>query len=451
MRLRTLLAGAGVIGAMAVSAAAQAAEKPLMKEFIGINGHTVQFDPKLYRPVTRLVRDYHPYMWDVHDKAGTPTAFPMAQYINWKDESGKFRSWSKPIDWKELYGEWVKLGFEVDATIQIEGIAYKDWPDREKNLTDYGKAFASYFGPSHENLVTSAEIGNEPAGDKKYTPEQYKEVFQIMAKALRAGDPKLKIVSCAVQAGQTDGYCEPIDVLRGESDLYDVINLHQYAFLKGWPSMERTFPEDPRFPFIGKLEEAIKWRDQNAPGKPVWITEFGYDASTKPAPASNPQWKGCTDLQQAQWIVRSFLAMSAIDIERAYLYFFNDGDAPSLHASSGITRHLEPKMSYWAMAHLYQSLGDYRLNKTIEKDTAGAYVFEYVNGNDPKKLVWVAWSPTGTDLEVQKELTLPGKVVKAERMATAKAEKTAVAVKPGAGGKVTVQLTESPLYIWIQK
>ena len=33
-------------------------------------------------------------------------------------------------------------------------------------------------------------------------------------------------------------------------------------------------------------------------------------------------------------------------------------------------------MSYWAMALLSQSLGDYRLSKTIENDPKDAYVFD---------------------------------------------------------------------------
>jgi hypothetical protein len=37
-----------------------AEERPLMREFIGINGHTVQFKPDRYQPGCRLVRDYHP-------------------------------------------------------------------------------------------------------------------------------------------------------------------------------------------------------------------------------------------------------------------------------------------------------------------------------------------------------------------------------------------------------
>jgi serine/threonine-protein kinase ATR len=420
-----------------------------MRDFIGLNVHTVQFDPKLYAPVTHLVRDYHPYMWDVNDKPGSPTNFPLAMQINWKDPSGKFRSWNKPVDWQELYGEWVKMGYEVDATIQIDAVGYKDWPNREENLINYAKTFAGYFGPSHHNLVTSAEIGNEPAGNRKYSPEQYKEVFRIMAKALREGDRKLKVVSCAVQAGKTDGYCEPIDVLRGEDALYDVINLHQYALLKGWPSFERTFPEDPRFRFVGIIEDGVKWRDQNAPAKEVWLTEFGYDASTKEPAANNKQWKDCTDLQQAQWIVRSFLTLSNTDLQRAYLYFFNDNDTPSFHASSGITRNSEPKPSYWAMAHLQKTLGDYRLNRAVEKSN-DAYVFEYVNGQDANKVIWVAWSPTGSGREVSKDLKLPGKVVKAERMPTAQDEKAEVPLATTAGS-THAPLTESPLYILMQK
>ena len=33
---------------------------PLMRDFIGLNGHTVQFKPDLYRPLSGVVRDYHP-------------------------------------------------------------------------------------------------------------------------------------------------------------------------------------------------------------------------------------------------------------------------------------------------------------------------------------------------------------------------------------------------------
>ena len=441
----------GLLVFLATSTAFAADPKPLMRDFMGINGHTIQFKSDLYAPLCRLVRDYHPYFWDVDNKPGNPTHFPLGIELGWKDKTGKFRDWPGRVDWNVLYSQWQKDGFEVDACLQFDGVKFDKWPDIEKNTYDYGKAFASYCGPLHHKLVTSAEIGNEPAGNKQYSAEQYKIVLRNMSRGLREGDPKLKIVSCAVQAGKADGYCEPIDVLKGEDKSYDVINLHQYAFLSAWPTYERSYPENEKIEFLRQLQKGLDWRRGNAPGKQVWLTEFGYDSSTTKPDAKNPKWKGCTDLQQAQWIVRSFLVMSELDLQRAYLYFFDDNDQPSVHASSGVTRHLEPKPSYWAMRHLYQSLGDYRLNKVIEKKDGGACVFEFVNGKKANQIVWAAWLASGTNEESEKVMKLPGKLIKAERMPLTESENAGAVIDVQKDRSAKVPLTESPIYIWMEK
>ena len=66
-----------------------------------------------------------------------------------------------------------------------------------------------------------------------------------------------------------------------------------------------------------------------------------------------------TDEQQAQWLVRSFLLFSAMDVDRAYLFFHNDEDQASLHAASGLTCHFQPKPAFYGVAHLFATLGDY--------------------------------------------------------------------------------------------
>src|SRR5690606_26748106 len=121
-------------------------------------------------------------------------------------------------------------------------------------------------------------------------------------------------------------------------------NIHKYSLKQGWPTWERTYPEDSKVDYRAEVQRSIDWRDAHAPDKEVWITEFGYDATTgAPDPNSQwAQWKDSTDLQQAQWIVRSFLMFAEMDLDRAYLYWFNDADTPSFHASSGITRNFEP-------------------------------------------------------------------------------------------------------------
>lgn len=451
-----LAAAAAALTLTAGQAMAQETDtKPLMRDFIGINGHTVQFDPELYAPLCRLVRDYHPLQWDIEENdTSRQRTLPIAQHIGWKAPPGKFRDWSGPVNWHELYASWQKHGFEIDACIQFDNLPVDQWKDPAADAYRYGRAFAEYFGPSGPHkLVSSIEIGNEPAGQKRYSPEAFRVIFENMARGVRDGDPKLTILTCTADVGESDAWSMPLETFKDAGELYDVINIHKYALLQGWPTWERTFPEDPRIDYAGILQRSIDWRNEHAPDKQVWITEFGFDASTKPPPAEGTfkDWKDSTDLQQAQWIVRSFLFFADLDLDRAYLYWANDADTPSFHASSGVTRNFEPKMSYWAMRHLYQSLGDYRLARAVEKTAGEAWVFEFAHEKDPQRLIWVAWSPTGSDREATRKLALPGKVIKAERMPTEGHQDTGVEVKQAADGSAEVLLTESPLYLWIER
>lgn len=76
----------------------------------------------------------------------------------------------------------------------------------------------------------------------------------------------------------------------------------------------------------------IDFRDREALRKEVWTTEFGYDSSTAEAMtnregwAKKLNWEGVTDFRQAQYLIRSFLCFSERNVERAYLYYFNDAD-----------------------------------------------------------------------------------------------------------------------------
>src|SRR5215207_4516522 len=98
-RFRLLAKGmcAGIVAAGLAVNHAQAEEKgrPLMRELMGLNGHTVQFKPELYAPVTKVIRDYHPLKWDFGDDSSFATTFPLAR---------------NRVDWSKVYGSWVKSG-----------------------------------------------------------------------------------------------------------------------------------------------------------------------------------------------------------------------------------------------------------------------------------------------------------------------------------------------------
>jgi len=410
--------------------------KPLFRDFMGINGHTVQFRPKLYAATCRLVRDYHSFSWDVGDETHYWPQFPFAR---------------NRVNWEKVYGSWKQEGFEIDVSIMFNGISIEQWTDMERDANTYGFAFARFFGPNSElNLVTSVEIGNEPG---HYDDATYRKLFESMARGLRAGDPEIKILTCNMTTEKSGKYARSLESLRGLELLYDVINIHVYAAVEGWPTWRRSFPEDPNIDYLRNIENVITWRDQNAKGKAIWITEFGWDASTQQPPAEGDfsRWEDVSDLQQAQYLVRSFLVFSRMDIDRAYIYFFNDSDEPHVHSSSGLTRNFQPKPSFYAVSHLYRIIGSYRFRRVITEKTGKLYIYEFIHEDDPDRRILAVWSPTSSGQEGVTRVPLRGeKVLKAIRISLS-ADNFLTADTRIDGDYIEVKYDESPEIISIEK
>jgi hypothetical protein len=410
-----------------------AGARPLMRDFIGINGHTVQFKPRLYQPVCRWVRDYHPVEWDLDKKTSELPPFPLAK---------------NGVDWSQVYGSWRAQGWNIDVSLMFETVKRPDWNRLEPDARAYAEAFAREFGPSGKRkLADSVEIGNEPGA---WNDADYSRVFTAMAEGIRAGDPRLRIATCNLTTGNSGDYAKSVSCVEKLPALFDVLNVHTYAQLENWPTWRRSFPEDPRLPhYLPDVADLCRWRDAHAPGKPVWVTEFGYDSSTKPAPATGDfsKWVGVTDTQQAQWLVRSLLVFSSMPVERACVYFFNDDDEPGLHSSSGITRHFNPKPAFYALRHLQNALGEFRFDRIVTNQPGTLRIQEYRSNSD--KIIWVVWSPTGNGNRLTATLErAPGRLLDAQRMPLGAEESPSHApARQIAFGRVEVDVDESPEYL----
>ena len=411
------------------------AEKPLMKDFMGINGHTVQFKADLYRPVCEVVRDYHPVNWDIN-ATNDDTVFPFA---------------ANKVHWiKHVYGPWKQAGFDIDMCLMFSSFKPDQWQDKIADATKYAKALAEYFGPNGiEPVCSSIEIGNEPG---EYSDEDYRIIFENMAKAIRATDNQIKIVTCAAEPGESTKYSKSLKCVEGLDELYDVINLHTYAQAEGWPTWRRSFPEDSSIDYLTRIKETINWKNKNAPGKEIWITEFGWDSCTSSAMAKRKKpfekWERVTDLEQARYLVRSFLVFSSMDVERAYIYFFNDSNSASVHAGAGLTRNFKPKLSYYAVKHLYQTLGNYRFEKVIRQDEE-AYIYQYSRNEQPSNKILAVWSPTGDDKYLEIELKVEGDIIKAEKMPLDNGAAPVVELNNKGSNKYSLDISESPVYIYL--
>ncbi len=409
-----------------------AIERPPMRDLMGINGHTVLFKPELYKQVCRIARDYHPIEWDLGQDTNFATRFPFAR---------------NNVNWETVYGAWIKEGFTVNPCVMFETIEQSKWKDIPNDAFAYGFTFARFFGPSGTNrLAESIEIGNEPG---LWDDASYRTMFENMARGVRRGDPKMKIATCAVVDGPSHRYAKSLECFKGLDDLYDVISFHCYAEVEGWPTWRRSYPEDPKIKFLSEIKGIMQWRDRNAPSKPVWLTEFGWDASTKPAPPTGDfaRWEGSTETQQAQWLVRSFLVFARLGLDRAYVFFYDDKDEPHVHGSSGITRDFKPKPAFHALAHLYSTLGAFRFERALEERQGELYAYDFRSADNPKVVVRVVWSPTGSGRKFDATIAAPrGKITSVERMPLREGAPEAVTYRQS-GDRLTIEVTESPVYV----
>ncbi|MCM8541343.1 MAG: hypothetical protein NE328_13815 [Lentisphaeraceae bacterium] len=123
-----------LIALFALTASSQE-KKPLLKDFMGINGH-FHFKPELYKENCRLVRNYHNMNWDVKKPGDKPT-FPIC---------------ANKVNWDTVYGNWLKHGFEIDLCAMFGGFGegnkqYKEmWKGKEKWAYTYGYEMAKHFG-----------------------------------------------------------------------------------------------------------------------------------------------------------------------------------------------------------------------------------------------------------------------------------------------------------------
>jgi hypothetical protein len=134
------------------------------------------------------------------------------------------------------------------------------------------------------------------------------------------------------------------------------------------------------------------------------------------------------------------------------MFWFNDDDKPQVHGSAGLTRNYQPKPSFWAVAHLQQTLGEYRFSRKV-METSDAYVYEYVRGQTAQgqaSKIYVAWIPCGTDKTAEITFLIgQEKISGAQRMPLIEGKAEAIEVKV-ADGKATATVSGAPIYISVQ-
>jgi len=385
------------------------AQNQTIAEIIGVNGiwgwgnkkGSVGLDHRsgaqLYARVATHARNYHEMDWDITDPDHIPNYTAMA-----RGQGTEAQPW---LNWDTEYALWQKAGLRIELSVKFDNNAVHDphkWNDPQQAAYNYGYALARHFGPTYGNgMVEAIEVGNEPWD---YSPTFYRAILRGMASGIKAADPSIITLPCALQSGyaqaeQTDlkNYAG-LRITPNEAQFIDAWNCHYYSHLTDRDGIQRgTYPEHPQSGLRGVLND-LRFCRQNLPDKPIYLTEWGWD--------SDGAGEACTHSQcvsehaQALYAVRGAMWLMRLGIDRLTWYFYANGTGGSIiYNQSGLTGSVETNFAQKSSFHNLESLrhlvGDKRFLSVLREDNE-AYIY-LLGKPDGKPTHLMAWRPVAAE------------------------------------------------------
>ncbi|TAK36273.1 MAG: hypothetical protein EPO21_03305, partial [Chloroflexota bacterium] len=360
-----------------------------IKEFLGVNAQVAN-NPTDLAQVAGWVRDYH--KWD------------------WYEATQGVYTWS--TGWQNLdrfYSALKSLGVKVmpgvervpDWALQPTPTPPSSGPTPVPRRVPRYDAHASYLGAlvSHYgDTIAAVENYNEPDTwtiTDRLTPGEFGAMTAQDYPSVKAANPGIPMV-LAGMAGSDTPYLDAMD--EWAVGQYDVLNFHWYANgdeLNGGISPEALNVFDP-------IDEMKAWRDIYRPGKPIWVTEFGWDTSMAADGRKSKIY--APEASAANYLLRALFLMMGHGVDKAFVYLYRDTtDNPAylhyLYFSAGLVVDQWPetdgrkKVGWYYLATLKNILGDYVFDGIV---SGGPNIYRYefrLPGTD--KRAAVMWARDG--------------------------------------------------------
>lgn len=295
------------------------------------------------------------------------------------------------LNFDETFGKYNELGINVLTYMFLvpewASQPGPDVPERvklsqpPKDLADYGEftfqTVARYGSKKHAdgdlktddkvsglNYVKSYNMYNEPNLNAYYGAPRggwaapmdlFYEMMRYGVEGVRRADPDA-IATGPSLAGMT---VDVVDMMRTYTyedgkhpiDLIDVICVHFYS---GHDAPETAKHDgnsrvETQQDFPANMRELSDWRDRYAPGKPIWMTETGYDSAGE---------FGTNETIQAARLPRQVMLSLAYGADKVFIYR-EAGSTPRRHSASGVMRNdLTKKPSWYTFGTLIRQFKD---------------------------------------------------------------------------------------------
>lgn len=313
----------------------------------------------------------------------------------------------------------------------LNKVAYiEDWNEQDKYWIGGSKTPSqrmAYFHPYEYAAMLSADYdGHE---NTVFFQTKGTDCNDRFPTGIKNADPNMKVVMSGITGLNLD-YVKGIytwSKLNRKDGKFpaDVLNFHHYSNnfggQAGGPTKDAVgvSPEADRL--YERLKKVINYRDEYLPEMEVWISEFGYDVHPESPQRAPAIGRFSADEVQAQWLVRSYLAMAAAGVDKAQMFMLTDhylGNPAAMFSTSGVLKLAETqnphtpfpefdmRTSFFYLYGMKNVLRDYRFEKIIDSKNKKINVYQFSHATDSDKKVYAVWANTSEDFNA-KNVNIP--------------------------------------------
>lgn len=218
-------------------------------------------------------------------------------------------------------------------------------PRSPQDYANFMRTLAAHY----RGKVDAYEIWNEPDLQRFWSTgpsaTQYTALLKAAYAGVKAGDPDAKVVFGGLSWDYTrDGSYLSRAYSYGAKGHFDVLAIHPY-------------PQGDLARWLGWIRAARATMVANGDAaKPIWLTEFGANTSTRAYDPANGAWQGgITEAAQAELLTRTFTLLESEPYVGVVCWYnlrnnYWSGDDPSsVEGSFGLLRtDFSPKPAYYA-------------------------------------------------------------------------------------------------------
>lgn len=392
-----------------------------MRDFMGCNQNIRIMDYSYgddFRTLFRWERDYMQWSW-FYERIGN------GQY-NWNLGWPKYDDYTAYMKSRKINMLMVVEG--AYSALNVDGYHFpKDkftdgsQENHYRERINFVSQAALRFGPSGLNRIKYFEDANEPDGwwHELWPADRYAKYVNGFhdgqnctidanhpVMGVKSADPQaIHVMGGGVNADYhaTEGYLTYLNNIRSTlgatrfNQVVEVLNFHFYCGVN--VSTPGGFaPEHGTYGLKNPVDRMKAWRDSNAPGKPIWLTEFGWDSAGPNSFVYARSTYNDPQRAQANYLMRSFALLKGWGIDKAFVFQYEDYNSGgnTQFDNCGMIRNsangLVKKTSFYYLATMANLIGDLHLKKVDKYADGTPQVYSYVFTNAPgNRSVYMVW------------------------------------------------------------